>query len=193
MNLVRSFCTWPKSLVRSSNNQSTKAECLSWLFWQMGSAPYLGGGFGHFYAYAPPIEYALTVSPWKSNANWTCSTATCRQRICERVTNTPLPTLLHGPSFTPLLSMVIPLRAIGAFVLVIIMPLAGRFLRLRSSTLYADLALASTLVYPSKTLRGKHRGAKPSSPTPTLSAPRCGMSVLMFSIVCGAAWVITFA
>lgn len=30
-----------------------KAECLSWLFWQMGSAPYLGGGFGHFYAYAP--------------------------------------------------------------------------------------------------------------------------------------------
>jgi GSH-dependent disulfide-bond oxidoreductase len=32
---------------------SAKAECLSWLFWQMGSAPYLGGGFGHFYAYAP--------------------------------------------------------------------------------------------------------------------------------------------
>lgn len=30
-----------------------RAECLSWLFWQMGSAPYLGGGFGHFYAYAP--------------------------------------------------------------------------------------------------------------------------------------------
>jgi GST-like protein len=37
-----------------------KAECLSWLFWQMGSAPYLGGGFGHFYAYAPTkIEYAI--------------------------------------------------------------------------------------------------------------------------------------
>ncbi len=32
---------------------SKRAECLSWLFWQMGSAPYLGGGFGHFYAYAP--------------------------------------------------------------------------------------------------------------------------------------------
>ena len=32
---------------------ATRAECLSWLFWQMGSAPYLGGGFGHFYAYAP--------------------------------------------------------------------------------------------------------------------------------------------
>ncbi|HEY0851045.1 MAG TPA: glutathione-dependent disulfide-bond oxidoreductase [Bradyrhizobium sp.] len=38
----------------------TRAECFSWLFWQMGSAPYLGGGFGHFYAYAPSkIEYAI--------------------------------------------------------------------------------------------------------------------------------------
>jgi GST-like protein len=37
-----------------------RAECLSWLFWQMGSAPYLGGGFGHFYNYAPTkIEYAI--------------------------------------------------------------------------------------------------------------------------------------
>ena len=37
-----------------------RAECYSWLFWQMGSAPYLGGGFGHFYAYAPEkIEYAI--------------------------------------------------------------------------------------------------------------------------------------
>jgi len=37
-----------------------RAEALSWLFWQMGSAPYLGGGFGHFYAYAPTkIEYAI--------------------------------------------------------------------------------------------------------------------------------------
>src|SRR5205085_9801725 len=37
-----------------------RAECLSWLFWQMGSAPFLGGGFGHFYAYAPAkIEYAI--------------------------------------------------------------------------------------------------------------------------------------
>jgi GST-like protein len=40
--------------------QPQRAECLSWLFWQMGSAPYLGGGFGHFYAYAPAkIEYAI--------------------------------------------------------------------------------------------------------------------------------------
>src|SRR6201986_4708407 len=37
-----------------------RARCLSWLMWQMGSAPYLGGGFGHFYAYAPSkIEYAI--------------------------------------------------------------------------------------------------------------------------------------
>jgi GSH-dependent disulfide-bond oxidoreductase len=39
---------------------AVRAECLSWLFWQMGSAPYLGGGLGHFYAYAPmKIEYAI--------------------------------------------------------------------------------------------------------------------------------------
>jgi GSH-dependent disulfide-bond oxidoreductase len=39
---------------------AARAECLSWLFWQMGSTPYVGGGFGHFYAYAPvKIEYAI--------------------------------------------------------------------------------------------------------------------------------------
>ena len=39
---------------------SARAECLSWLFWQMGSAPYLGGGFGHFYKYAPDkLEYPI--------------------------------------------------------------------------------------------------------------------------------------
>ena len=39
---------------------AARAECFSWLFWQMGSAPYLGGGFGHFYAYAPEKnEYAI--------------------------------------------------------------------------------------------------------------------------------------
>jgi GST-like protein len=41
-------------------DHKTRTECLSWLFWQMGSAPYIGGGFGHFYAYAPTkIEYAI--------------------------------------------------------------------------------------------------------------------------------------
>ena len=49
------------------NELSLKAECFSWLFWNVGSAPYLGGGFGHFYAYAPkkweyPINrYAMEV------------------------------------------------------------------------------------------------------------------------------------
>ncbi len=39
---------------------ATRAECLSWLFWQIGSAPFLGGGFGHFYAYAPEtLEYPI--------------------------------------------------------------------------------------------------------------------------------------
>jgi GST-like protein len=39
---------------------SERAECMSWLFWQMGSVPYLGGGFGHFYAYAPEkLEYPI--------------------------------------------------------------------------------------------------------------------------------------
>ncbi|ABW27266.1 glutathione-dependent disulfide-bond oxidoreductase [Acaryochloris marina] len=39
---------------------AARTECLSWLFWQMGSAPYLGGGFGHFYSYAPAkIEYCI--------------------------------------------------------------------------------------------------------------------------------------
>ena len=41
-------------------NPAQRAQCMSWLFWQMGSAPYLGGGLGHFYAYAPiKIEYAI--------------------------------------------------------------------------------------------------------------------------------------
>src|SRR5277367_6653423 len=41
-------------------DHAKRAECLSWLFWLMGAAPYLGGGFGHFYAYAPiKIEYAI--------------------------------------------------------------------------------------------------------------------------------------
>ena len=40
--------------------RAARTECLNWLFWQMGSAPYVGGGFGHFYAYAPTkIEYAI--------------------------------------------------------------------------------------------------------------------------------------
>ena len=46
--------------VYAPTDPAKRAECMSWLFWQMGSAPYLGGGFGHFYAYAPfKIEYAI--------------------------------------------------------------------------------------------------------------------------------------
>jgi GSH-dependent disulfide-bond oxidoreductase len=42
------------------HDPAARAECFSWLFWQMGSAPYLGGGFGHFYAYAPAkFEYPI--------------------------------------------------------------------------------------------------------------------------------------
>lgn len=42
------------------SDPAKRTECLSWLFWQMGSTPYLGGGFGHFYAYAPTkIEYCI--------------------------------------------------------------------------------------------------------------------------------------
>ena len=42
------------------SGHEARSECLSWLFWQVGSAPYLGGGFGHFYAYAPTkMEYAI--------------------------------------------------------------------------------------------------------------------------------------
>lgn len=54
MHLAEKFCAFlPK-------DGEARAETLSWLFWQMGSAPFLGGGFGHFYAYAPSkIEYAI--------------------------------------------------------------------------------------------------------------------------------------
>lgn len=42
------------------SNHQQHTECMNWLFWQMGSAPYLGGGFGHFYAYAPEkLEYPI--------------------------------------------------------------------------------------------------------------------------------------
>ena len=58
---ARSWCIWPKNSAPSCRpSGQARAECLSWLFWQMGSAPFLGGGFGHFYAYAPTkIEYAI--------------------------------------------------------------------------------------------------------------------------------------
>ena len=48
-----------RSSAPSCRPSRRRAECLSWLFWQMGSAPYVGGGFGHFYASAVKIEYAI--------------------------------------------------------------------------------------------------------------------------------------
>jgi GST-like protein len=48
------------AFVPTPASPSARAECLSWLFWQMGAAPFLGGGFGHFYAYAPEkLEYPI--------------------------------------------------------------------------------------------------------------------------------------
>ena len=61
----RSPCCWRNYW--QSGKRPQRAECLSWLFWQIGSAPFLGGGFGHFYAYAPekweyPINrYAMEI------------------------------------------------------------------------------------------------------------------------------------
>ena len=52
------------------SDASARAECMSWLFWQMGSAPYLGGGFGHFYAYAPKkYEYPINRVCYGSEAS----------------------------------------------------------------------------------------------------------------------------
>ena len=47
-------------IAKDKQQRQARAKCLSWLMWQMGSAPYLGGGFGNFYAYAPePMEYPI--------------------------------------------------------------------------------------------------------------------------------------
>src|SRR5450830_318462 len=52
-------------------DSAARAECLSWLFWQVGSAPFLGGGFGHFYAYAPTkLNTRSTAMRWKLNGKW---------------------------------------------------------------------------------------------------------------------------
>lgn len=57
--LAEKFAKFVPSANDEQQNKK-RAECLSWLMWQMGSAPYLGGGFGHFYAYAPePMEYPI--------------------------------------------------------------------------------------------------------------------------------------
>jgi len=74
---------------------AARAETLSWLFWQMGSAPYLGGGFGHFYAYAPfnrsKSNTASTVSRWRPSVSLMCSTS------ASRTTNTLLVRTIRLP------------------------------------------------------------------------------------------------
>ncbi len=74
------------------------AECLSWLFWQMGSAPYLGGGFGHFYAYAPTkIEYAIDRFAMETKRQLDVLDRRWRQANTSRATATRLPTLRSCP------------------------------------------------------------------------------------------------
>jgi len=77
---------------------AARAECLSWLFWQMGSTPYVGGGFGHFYAYAPTkIEYPIDPLRWRRSASWTCSTSSLPTINTSPAANTRSPTWRAGP------------------------------------------------------------------------------------------------
>ena len=63
-------------------DHAARTECLSWLFWQMGSAPYVGGGFGHFYAYAPTkIQYKVSPS---GSRRACCPCRPCRARAVRR-------------------------------------------------------------------------------------------------------------
>ena len=49
-----------KFIPLATDNAHKRAACLSWVMWQMGSAPYVGGGFGHFFSYAPyPMQYPI--------------------------------------------------------------------------------------------------------------------------------------
>ena len=72
-----------------------RAECLSWLFWQMGSAPFLGGGFGHFYAYAPtrqeyPIDrYAMEVKRQLDVLDRRLADSECCRHCCSWILRGP--------------------------------------------------------------------------------------------------------
>ena len=67
-----------------------RAECLSWLFWQMGSAPYLGGGFGHFYAYAPE-KWEYPINRYAMEIKRTCLIGTWHRAGSSVVMSTTLP------------------------------------------------------------------------------------------------------
>lgn len=76
---------------------ATRTESLNWLFWQMGAAPYLGGGFGHFYVYAPEkFEYAINRFTMEPSVNWTCLTAGWPRAATWAVMSTALPILPCG-------------------------------------------------------------------------------------------------
>ena len=77
---------------------SDRAECLSWLFWQMGSAPYLGGGFGHFYAYAPyKMEYPIDRFTMEVKRQLDVLDKRLAENRTSRAMPTPSPTWPSGP------------------------------------------------------------------------------------------------
>ena len=74
-----------------------RAETLSWLFWQMGSAPFLGGGFGHFFAYAPEkFEYAINRYSMEAKRQFDVLNRRLAKASMSPVTITPLPTSRSG-------------------------------------------------------------------------------------------------
>lgn len=74
-----------------------RTETLNWLFWLQGSAPFLGGGFGHFYNYAPvKIEYAINRFTMEAKRSWTCWINNWPTINSLRVMSTPLPIWRFG-------------------------------------------------------------------------------------------------
>ena len=77
---------------------AARTECLSWLFWQMGSAPYLGGGFGHFYAYAPEkLEYPIDRFAMEAKRQLDVLDRRLAETRTWAATNTASPTSPPGP------------------------------------------------------------------------------------------------
>ncbi len=75
-----------------------RAEALNWLFWQMGSAPFVGGGFGHFYAYAPiKIQYAIDRYAMETKRQMDVLDRNLAIASSWPAMNTPLPTWRSGP------------------------------------------------------------------------------------------------
>ncbi len=77
---------------------AARAETLSWLFWQMGSAPFLGGGFGHFYAYAPAkFEYPINRYAMEVKRQLDVLDRRLAENAFVAATNTPSPTWRSFP------------------------------------------------------------------------------------------------